>query len=194
MVRGLAWRWRPSRSVNHDSSVGAIAVTGSPPGRPPAARRRDRAAQGSTPRTLGVCNCLGCCDVSVLWVSWSLFPDGGRAWLLPACRGGGGARFHGPRPRTAGRFPPSPRLSRVAAVYPALGVNMVTRGFPVMVCLVAAVCRNFGRAFWARWEWRSRLGTFRVCSAARAAASAAAASASSDDVAVTWEDVMARTA
>ena len=148
----------------------------------------------STPRTLGVCNCLGCCDVSVLWVSWSLFPDGGRAWLLPACRGGGGARFHGPRPRTAGRFPPSPRLSRVAAVYPALGVNMVTRGFPVMVCLVAAVCRNFGRAFWARWEWRSRLGTFRVCSAARAAASAAAASASSDDVAVTWEDVMARTA
>src|SRR6266536_1222317 len=125
-----------------------------------------------TPRTLGVCNCLGCCDVSVLWVSWSLFPDGGRAWLLPACRGGGGARFHGPRPRTAGRFPPSPRLS----------------------CLAAAVCRNFGRAFWARWEWRSRLGTFRVCSAARAAASAAAASASSDDVAVTWEDVMARTA
>src|SRR6266536_3061920 len=48
-----------------------------------------------TPRTLGVCNCLGCCDVSVLWVSWSLFPDGGRAWLLPACRGGGGAGFPG---------------------------------------------------------------------------------------------------
>ncbi len=52
---------------------------------------------GPTPRTLGVCNCLGCCDVSVLWVSWSLFPDGGRAWLLPACRGGGGARFLLPR-------------------------------------------------------------------------------------------------
>lgn len=32
------------------------------------------------------------------------------------------------------------------------GANTVTWGFPVMVCLVAAVCRNFGRAFWARWE------------------------------------------
>ncbi len=28
-----------------------------------------------------------------------------RAWFLPACCGGGGARFHGPRPgRVAGRF------------------------------------------------------------------------------------------
>src|ERR1035437_2910102 len=48
--------------------------------------------------------------------------------------------------------------------------------------------------FRARCEWRSRLGTFRVCSAARAAASAAAVSASSDEVGGTWEDVMARTA
>jgi hypothetical protein len=26
-----------------------------------------------------------------------LFPEGVRAWLQPACRGGAGARFHGPR-------------------------------------------------------------------------------------------------
>jgi hypothetical protein len=67
-------------------------------------------------------------------------------------------------------------------------------GFLVTVFLVAAVCRNFGRAFWARGEWRSRPAAFRVRSAARAAASAAAASASSDDDAVTWEDVMERIA
>ena len=62
------------------------------------------------------------------------------------------------------------------------------------VRLAAVVCRNFGRAFWARSECRCRPGTFRVRSAARAAASAAAASASSDDDAVTWEDVMDRIA
>src|SRR6266851_9206125 len=63
-----------------------------------------------------------------------------------------------------------------------------------MVVLVAVACGNFGRAFWARFEWRCRPGTLRVCRAARAAASAAAASASSDDDAVTWVDVMERTA
>src|ERR1022692_198153 len=40
-------------------------------------------AHDATPRTLGVCDCLGCCGISVPWMSWSLFPDGGRAWLLP---------------------------------------------------------------------------------------------------------------
>ncbi len=45
--------------------------------------------------------------------------------------------------------------SFLAAVLPGpaylvSGAKTVTRGFPVTVCLVAAVCRNFGRAFWAR--------------------------------------------
>jgi len=62
------------------------------------------------------------------------------------------------------------------------------------VFLVAEARANFGRAFCARLEWRSRLGTFRVCSVARAAASAAAASAVSDDEAVTWAVVMDRIA
>ena len=75
-----------------------------------------------------------------------------------------------------------------------LGAKTVTWGFPVTVCFVAEVCANFGRAFWARSERRSRPGIFRVCSVARAAASAAAAMASSDDDAVTWEEVMDRIA
>src|ERR1035441_5205689 len=70
---------------------------------------------------------------------------------------------------------------------------MVTCGFPVTVCLVAVACGNFGRAFWARSEWRCRPGTLRVCRAERAAASPAAAIASSDDDAVTWAVVMERT-
>ena len=47
--------------------------------------------------------------------------------------------------------------SFLAAVLPGpaylvSGANTVTWGFPVTVCLVAAVCRNFGRAFWLRCE------------------------------------------
>ena len=117
-----------------------------------------------------------------------------RAWFLPACRGGDGARFHGPRPAAGGAVPPSCRVPVAAAGYEKPGANTVTCGFPVTVCLVAGACRNFGRAFCARGEWRWRPGMFRVCRAARAAASAAAASASSDDDAVTWEDVMDRIA
>ena len=65
-----------------------------------------------------------------------------RAWrAVPRSafpRGGGGSSF-------------------LAAVLPGpaylvSGANTVTWGFPVTVCLVAAVCRNFGRAFWARCE------------------------------------------
>src|SRR5262249_3080356 len=82
----------------------------------------------------------------------------------------------------------------VAAGYEKPGANTVTCGFPVTVCLVAVACRNFGRAFCARCEWRWRPVMFRACRAARAAASAAAASPSSDDDAVTWEDVMERIA
>ena len=82
----------------------------------------------------------------------------------------------------------------LAAGYGNPGANTLTWDLPVMVCLVAEVCGNFGRAFWARSLWRSRPGTFRVRSAALAAASAAAASAASDDDAVTWDDVMARIA
>ena len=44
-----------------------------------------------------------------VWISESvsrLRCLGVRAWVLPACRGGGGARFHGPRPRV-GAVPPS---------------------------------------------------------------------------------------
>ena len=107
---------------------------------------------GPTPRTLGVRDVSGCYGFGVLFLSLGLFCDGGgtvRTWFLPACRGGPGARFHGPRPRVAGRS------SFLAAVLPGpaylvSGAKTVTRGFPVTVCLVAAVCRNFGRAFWAR--------------------------------------------
>src|SRR5712692_10813674 len=73
------------------------------------------------------------------------------------------------------------------------GAKTVTRGFPVTVFLVREACRNLGRAFWARSEWRSRPGTLRVRSAARAAAPAAAAIAVGDDDAVTWAVVMDRT-
>jgi hypothetical protein len=102
-------------------------------------------------------------------------------------------RFHGPRPRAAGRFL-LPYGRCLAVVNAALGANTVTWGFPVTVCLVAEACANFGRAFCARRECRWRPGTLRMCRAARAAASAAAASASSDDEAVSWEDVMERIA
>src|ERR1035437_4802725 len=101
-------------------------------------------------------------------------------------------------PRSAapagGAFTPALRVPAAAAGYVKPGANMVTCGFPVTVCLVAVACRNFGPAFWARSEWRCRPGTLRVCRAARAAASPAAAIASSDDVAVSWEDVMERIA
>ena len=116
------------------------------------------------------------------------------AWLLPACRGGSGARFHGPRPRRAGRFllPGGFRLWRRG--YEDPGANTVTSGFPMTVCLVAEACANFGRAFCARCECRCRAGTLRTCMAARAAASAAAPIAASDDEAVTWEDAIERIA
>ena len=39
-----------------------------------------------------------------------------------------------------------------AAGYEKPGANTVTCGFPVTVCLVAVACRNFGLAFWARFE------------------------------------------
>ena len=64
-------------------------------------------AEDPTPRTLGVSGFLGYWRSSVPCVSWSLFPDYVRAWLMPACRGGDGARFHGPRPRGDGAVPPS---------------------------------------------------------------------------------------
>jgi hypothetical protein len=149
------------------------------------------------PRTLGVCGCLGVlrcsCSVSAL-ESVSGWRGGRvRAWFLPACRGevARGSTARGLGGRGGSSFL---AVSCRAVIYPALGANTVTRGFPVTVFLVAAVCRNFGRAFWVHSEWRSRPGTLRVCSAARAAASAAAAIAPSDDDAVTWEDVMERTA
>src|SRR4029077_10357246 len=62
----------------------------------------------ATPGTLGVSGFLGCCGLGVLLVSWSLFPVYARAWVMPACCGGGGARFHGPRPRAGGAVPPFP--------------------------------------------------------------------------------------
>ena len=113
-----------------------------------------------------------------------------RSWLLPACRGGSGARFHGPRPRLAGAVPPYGLFSwrrRAEA-----GGEYGDLGFPGDGRLGAGGVGNFGRAFCARPEWRCRLGTLRVCRHARAAASAAAASASSDEVAVTCVDVMDR--
>ena len=72
------------------------------------------------------------------------------------------------------------------------GANTVTWGFPVTVVLVAVACGNFGRAFCLRSECRWRPGTFRTRRMARAAEPAVAASASSDEVAVTWVDVMER--
>jgi hypothetical protein len=116
-----------------------------------------------------------------------------REWLWPACRGGAarGSTVRGPGWRGGFSFPAGQCLAMANA---ALGAKAVTCGFPVTVCLVAVVCGNFGRAFWARSEWRSRPGTFRVCRAARAAASAAAVIAAGEDDAVTWEEVMERTA
>ena len=84
---------------------------------------------------------------SVFAVAAGMFGHG----VLPACRGGYGARFHDPRPR-AGRFLLPYEAGCLAAVNTAVGANMLTWGFPVTVCLVAVVCRNFGRAFWARCE------------------------------------------
>ena len=66
------------------------------------------------------------------------------------------------------------------------------RGFPGDGVLVPVACGFFGRAFWARLERRCRPGTFRTCSAARAAPSVVAVIASSDEVAVTWVDSMER--
>src|SRR5487761_1098667 len=113
----------------------------------------------------------------------------GRARRQPACRGGHGARFHGPR----GGFPP-PGRGTGQRVQEQPGAYTMTWYFPVTVCLVADVCGNFGRAFWVRGECRSRPGRFRACRWARAAASAAAAIAARDEVAVTWLVSMERTA
>src|SRR5581483_910046 len=58
-----------------------------------------------TPRTLGVSVLVGGCRSHVPCVALSLFPGGVRVWFQPACRGGDGARFHGPQaPRTRGGF------------------------------------------------------------------------------------------
>ena len=50
-----------------------------------------------TPGTLGVSRFPGFYGRGVLCVLWSLFPFGVWSWFWPACRGGAGARFHGPR-------------------------------------------------------------------------------------------------
>lgn len=73
--------------------------------------------QVSTPRTLGVFDLyfrrfdffgvlLPLCSVSFFE---SVFDGviGLRALLRPACRSGGGVRFHDPRPRMRGAVPPS---------------------------------------------------------------------------------------
>src|SRR5216683_464914 len=119
----------------------------------------------------------------------------------PGCRRGfcprvaaGVARGSTVRGPGAGAVTPSWRVPSWPRRYPVPGASTGTWGFPGTVCFVAQVCANFGRAFWARGEWRWRPVTFRVCSAARAAASAAAAMASSDDDVVTWEEVMERIA
>jgi hypothetical protein len=57
------------------------------------------------------------------------------------------ARFHCRGPRRAGRFLPPYWRSGWPGRYGGLGVKTVTRGMPVTVFLVAAVCGNFGRAF-----------------------------------------------
>jgi hypothetical protein len=110
------------------------------------------------------------------------------------CRGGGRRAVPRSAAPAGGAVSPSWRVPAAAVGQEKPGANMVTCGFPVTVCLVAVACRNFGPAFRARFEWRCLPGTFRVCRAARAAASPATAIASSDDVAVSWEDVMERIA
>src|SRR5487761_1813048 len=102
----------------------------------------------------------------------------GRARRQPACRGGPGARVHGPR----GGFPP-PGRGTGQRVQEQPGAYTMTWYFPVTVCLVADVCGNFGRAFWVRGE----------CRWAEAAAPAGAAIAARDEVAVTWLVSMERT-
>src|SRR6266567_4483767 len=61
-------------------------------------------AWSPTPRTLGVSGFLGYCGARVPCVFRSPFRVVCGYGVLPACRGGCGARFHGPRPRRAGRF------------------------------------------------------------------------------------------
>jgi hypothetical protein len=136
-----------------------------------------------TPGSLGVWGFLDCYGLHVPCVSLCLFLTCGRAWLRPACRGGAGARFHGPQ--LTARFPPPSGCRAGALVQRKPGAKTVTCGFPVKVCLAAAVCANFGRAFCFRSEWRCRPGMLRVCRQARAADSPAAVIASSDDAAVT---------
>ena len=58
----------------------------------------------STPGTLGISGFPRRCFPLDPRVPESLFPGSLRAWMMPACRGGTGARFHGPRPRGAGQF------------------------------------------------------------------------------------------
>src|SRR6266576_5496976 len=123
-----------------------------------------------------------------------MFPGDVRAWFTPECRGGDGARFHGPRvPAGRGGFPPSCRRAWGRGQEKP-GANTVTGGFPVTVVPVAVACGNLGRAFCARSECRCRPGRLRVCRHARAAESAAAAIASSDEEAVTCVDVIDRIA
>src|SRR6266498_3138634 len=150
-----------------------------------------------TPGTLGVCDGMRCCGLHVMCLSSNPFS---RRWqrqagmVMARVSRRDSVRFHGPQPRRPGRFFLPDGGSCLAGAYPAPGANAVTWGFPVTVCLVAGVWGNFGRAFWARSECRSRPAAFRVCRAARAALSAAAARAASDDVPVTWDQVMERIA
>src|ERR1022692_507446 len=101
---------------------------------------------GPTPRSLGVSVFLGSCGAGVLYVSWSLFPGGVRAWFLPACRGGGGARFHGPRPACAGRFllpgGPGEAIGLVET-----GREYGDLGFPGDGCLGGGGVREFRAGF-----------------------------------------------
>jgi hypothetical protein len=111
-----------------------------------------------TPRTLGVSPLLGCYGSDVPLIPWSLFLAGVRAWFQPACRGGAARGSTG---RGTVFLPPGRRCGALVQRKP--GANTVTSGFPVKVCLVAAVWANFGRAFCTRSECRWWPGRLRVC-------------------------------
>jgi hypothetical protein len=103
--------------------------------------------------------CLWCSGVLPLWCS-VLVLESGFVVRPPECghgfspRGAAGiargSTVRGPGGR--GGVVLTEGFPAAGAGYVKPGANTVTCGFPVMVCLVAVACGNFGLAFWARLE------------------------------------------
>ena len=101
----------------------------------------------ATPRTLGVSCLLGFQGRDVPYVFWSLFLFTVWAWRCPACRGGGGARFHGPRSRVRGGGSSFPVGGVRAAGLGEAGCEHGDLGFPGDGCLGRGGVGEFGAGF-----------------------------------------------